>query len=120
MPRTYAHVTLLDRLRRSSALRVVLLIAAMLASQQSMACAFEEALSPQGTEIVADNGAEECCPLCGDCTQCGGCHASAVSPRAILAQSSFQLNLFAKLTPATAAPKSWAPPALLRPPINAA
>ena len=53
MPKRPDNLTLFDRLRRASALRVVLVVAAMLASQNSLACAFEEAFVAQGTEIVA-------------------------------------------------------------------
>ena len=53
MPKRHDNLTLFDRFRRASALRVVLVIAALLASQNSLACAFEEVLVAQGTEIVA-------------------------------------------------------------------
>lgn len=113
--------TLFDRLRRASALRVVLVVATLLASQNSLACAFEEVLAQQGIEIVVSEASDEdCCTLCFDCAHCGGCHASAVSPRAFLGHLSFQSITFANLSLASVAPKLWTPPALLRPPISAA
>jgi len=120
MPKRHDPLTLLDRLRRAPALRVVLVVAAMLASQNSLVCAFEEVLAAQTTEIVADESGEDCCSLCVDCAHCGGCHSSAVSPRAHFAHLSFSSFAYAKFTFATAAPERWAPPTLLRPPINAA
>jgi hypothetical protein len=113
--------TLFDRLRRASALRVVLILAAMLASQTSLACAMEATSAAQDTEIIAtEESGEDCCALCLDCAHCGGCHSFAVNPRDAFAQFSFAGILTAKLTAATAAPTSWTPPALLRPPIHAA
>jgi hypothetical protein len=113
--------TLFDRFRRPSALRVVFIIAALLASQSSLACAFEGILDSQGIEIVVnDVSGEDCCTSCVNCANCGSCHSSAVSPRAGSAHLSFLSISFAKLSLATAAPKLWTPPALLRPPINAA
>jgi hypothetical protein len=128
MPKRPDTLTLFDRLRRASALRVVLVVAAMFASQNSLTCAFEEVFVAQGTEIVAsdvagasaDESGEDCCTLCPDCASCGGCHTSAVSPRAINAHSSFRTATYAKFTLATVSPKHWTPPALLRPPISAA
>jgi len=108
-------MTLFDRLRRSSALRGVLVVAAMLASQNALACAFEEVLVAQGTEIVAIE--DGCCTMCLDCANCGVCHGSALSSRASGDHFSFRLATYAKFTAETTAPTLWKPPALLRPPI---
>jgi hypothetical protein len=118
MSKRNSPMTLFDRLRRSSALRGVLVVAAMLASQNSLACAFEEALVAQGGEIVASE--EGCCNLCLDCANCGVCHGSVVSPRAGGNHLSFRSSSYAKITVETTAPTLWTPPALLRPPISAA
>jgi hypothetical protein len=98
----------------------------MLASQSSLACALENVIAGQGIEIVADEGAStaaeksgtDCCALCVDCAHCGGCHGSAVTPRASTSHS-FHSSSWEVVTAATAAPKLWAPPTLLRPPIDA-
>lgn len=120
MPKRHEELTLFDRLRRASALRVVFIVAAMLASQTSLACAIEGALAAQGSEVIAlEESGDDCCALCFDCAQCGGCHSAAVNPRTGNAQ--FFLSIHnATFTIATAAPKLWTPPALLRPPINVA
>jgi hypothetical protein len=117
--------TLLHRLRRAPALRVLLVVATLLASQSSLACAFEAVAEAAGSEIVADTEAvpagetEGCCSLCFDCVYCGGC-GFAASLRADNLGVSFELTLSEKLTPATEASHSWTPPALLRPPITVA
>jgi len=49
MPKRHEGLTLFDRLRRASALRVVFIVAAMLASQTSLACAIEGVLAAQGS-----------------------------------------------------------------------
>jgi hypothetical protein len=115
-------LSLLGRLRGASALRVVLIVATLLASQNALACAFEEAFAAQAIEIVASEESEEedCCTLCFDCAHCGGCHSAAESPRATHGHLPFQSITFTNLTLATVAPKLWTPPALLRPPISAA
>jgi hypothetical protein len=129
-----AQMTLLDRLRRASLLRVVLVIAAILASQSSLACAFEAATGDQGVELAAgvfvdekaravasgENPEDGCCSLCFDCAHCGGCHTSAVSPRIGAAHPAFASYAFAKISRVTSAPTRWTPSALLRPPIDAA
>ena len=111
--------TLFDRLRRASALRGVLVVAAMLASQNALACAFEEIVVAQGVEIAAESG-EGCCTLCFDCANCGVCHGSALNTRASGNHLSFRSATYAKFTDETTAPTLWTPPALLRPPISAA
>jgi hypothetical protein len=102
---------------------VLILVAALLASQGALACAFEALVESQGTEIAAQPDAadgEACCNLCPDCASCGVCHLSAVSPRGAGSQPAALYVEYSKFTFATAAPALWAPPALLRPPIEAA
>jgi mono/diheme cytochrome c family protein len=121
-------LTLFAWFRRAAALRVVLVVGALLASQNSLVCAFEEAFVAQGTEIVAldvagasaGESGENCCALCLDCANCGGCHSSASNPRPGDAHLLFRSPLYAKFTVDTAAPELWTPPAVLRPPIDAA
>jgi hypothetical protein len=117
--------TLFDRLRRASSLRLVFVIAALLASQNFLACAFEEFSAAQVTELAAGTGeaegaADACCALCLDCANCGGCCSFAVTPRSDAAPLALASIAYAKMSLATAAPDLWTPPALLRPPISAA
>jgi hypothetical protein len=128
-------MTLLERFRRASVLRVVFVVAAFCASQNSLACALEEAMGAQGIELSAGVSADVvaldalasgedledgCCTLCFDCANCGGCHTSAVSPRIDAAHLAFVSIAFAKISLAPGMRTPWAPPALLRPPIDAA
>jgi hypothetical protein len=116
-----------EKLRRASTLRVVLVIATLLASQNSLACVIEDVFSGADIALVADQGAssptdpagDECCTLCFDCAHCGGCHSSAVSPR-LGHTAGLLAGADAKFTFATAAPSLWTPPTLLRPPIDVA
>src|SRR6187455_1390125 len=120
-----ASPSLFHRLRRSAALRVVLVLAALLTSQQSLACAFEEVFSEQGTEIAvaADTAAPDfadCCGACLSCVNCSVCCSSAMdSPMSGSAFGSTSLS-FLKISQGTAAPALWTPPTLLKPPIDAA
>ncbi len=128
MLKNHNAVTLFDRLRRATALRVVLVVAMVLASQNSLACAFEEPAAAQGTEILAseivsastEGADEECCFFCFDCAQCGGCHSSTMSLRAGNGHMFFRRTTYEKVSAPTVAPKHWTPSALLRPPISAA
>ena len=125
MPAPNSTTTLFTRLRRASALRLVFVVAAILASQSSAACALEEAIAGQGTEWVAgDPGSENpdpgCCSLCPDCTHCGGCCGIADLARDGQALMALSMSSGSKLTPATVAPRLWVPPTLLKPPIDAA
>jgi len=128
-------ITLFDRFRRTLVLRVVFLAAALLASQSSLACAFEAVFAAQETELSivvvgvvqsdaaaasADHAGEDCCSLCVDCAYCGGCCSFAVTARLNAAHLSLASIADANLSLATAAPTLWKPPTLLRPPINAA
>src|SRR5688572_17583773 len=130
MPPRNDHVSLFDRLRRPAALRVVFVLAAMLASQNSLACALEAAFAGQSTELTGGIGGdnprdepaaipeamgEECCALCGDCARCGGCCSLAVTLRAGDNQLAFASPTRSKINFATSAPRLWTPPALLRP-----
>jgi hypothetical protein len=129
MPQSQNKPTSFDRLRRAPVLRVVLVVAALLASQNSLACAFEAVdAADQASALVASAFAgasevesdEDCCSLCLDCASCGGCHGSAVSPRAGNPHLLFRTAIYKKITDDAAAPKLWTPPAVLRPPIDAA
>src|SRR5688572_11217341 len=117
-------MTIMNRFRRATSLRWVFIITAVLASQNFLACAFENATATQGSELAASladsqGNADECCSLCLDCANCGGCHASALGPRSA---HSHQLDTFfySATSHDTAAPTLWTPPTLLRPPIAAA
>jgi hypothetical protein len=117
--------TLLDRLRRAAFLRFVFVVAAVLASQNFLACAFEESPSAQGIETVAgifetEDSGDACCGLCLDCANCGGCCTFAVSLRAQVVPLTLAFSAYPKISLATAAPELWTPPTLLRPPISAA
>jgi len=117
-------MSLFDRLRRSTLPRALLIVATLLASQTSLACAVEGLLQAPGTEIAAaaeitlESG--DCCDLCPDCASCGVCHASAAGLRTTGSQPAALMVVYSKLTFATAAPPRWAPATLLRPPIDAA
>ena len=117
-------MTIMNRFRRASTLRWAFIIAAVLASQNFLACAFEDATATQGSEVAvslaaAQDNADECCCLCLDCANCGGCHASALGPRS--AHSNLLDTFFYSATSHDiAAPTLWTPPTLLRPPIAAA
>jgi hypothetical protein len=116
--------TLFVRLRRATSLRLIFVIAAVLGSQNFLACAFEEFSAAQGTEaaagiFAAEGSGEDCCALCLDCANCGGC-GFAVMPRAHIAAIAFDSVDYAKISLAAAAPETWTPPTLLRPPISAA
>jgi hypothetical protein len=119
-------MTLLERLRRASAFRGLFIVAALLASQSSLACGLEGVFAPQQIVLIADSAAsaegvgDECCTLCFDCAYCGGCCGVAVSQRASTSPLSPATIAYANIGFATAAPKLWTPPTLLRPPIQAA
>jgi hypothetical protein len=118
-------ISLFDRLRRASALRFVFVIAAVLGSQNFLACAFEEFSAAQATEVMAGvvevaGSGDDCSALCLDCAHCGGCCSFAAMPRAHAAPMALASFAHAKISLATAAPELWTPPALLRPPISAA
>jgi hypothetical protein len=125
MPKRIHPTGLFDRFRRASPLRVIFVVAALLASQSSMACAFDEA-PPQEIEYAAgvaespDGSGDDCFSLCFECASCGGCCSVAVNLRGSDAQPAFAAIDRMLITSATTAPKLWTPPALLRPPITAA
>lgn len=119
-------ISLFDRLRSAAWLRVLALCAALLASQNVIACALEETWSAESIELVAEQpptgetSTSGCCALCTDCAHSGGCCGIAVSHRS--ASERFALARLHDKRPGTAAtaPASWKPPTLLRPPIVAA
>ena len=114
-------MTLFNRFRRASALRVVFVVAALLTAQSAVACALEAAVVAEATEIAAAAVAtDDCCNLCLDCANCGACHAASVSPRAAGPSLSFRSAIYATIAFPTAAPQHWTPAELLRPPISAA
>ena len=116
-------LTLFDRLRRGSGLRVLFAMAALLASQNSLACALEEAFAPQ-TEVVevgvaasADTPSDNCCGVCFDCAQCGCC-GIALNARAGGDRHADLSIADGRQSLHTAAPRHWTPPTLLKPPIS--
>jgi len=125
---TRARPSLFDRLRRATALRVLLACAALLASQTSLACALEESTTGETVALVAgalpaetaDTAAPDdggCCALCTDCAHSGGCCVFAASPRAGALAFALASLSDASIGFSTSAPVSWTPPTLLRPPI---
>lgn len=126
-------MTFFDRLRRSSLLRALLVVAALVAIQSSLACTFAEVDSAQATETEsrtdttsAGNGpgtsresGDQCNVQCLNCMQCG-CHSSAAIVRADDVLPGFAPVIYADISPETAVPEPWTPPTPLRPPINAA
>jgi hypothetical protein len=116
-------VALLDRLRGATALRVLLLLTALLASQNSLACAVEEAYAttPASLSVPApDADAQDgCCALCTDCAHQGGCCHFASTSRAG-GERFVSMSLHdARPWPDDSARLSWTPPTLLKPPITA-
>ena len=115
---------LFDRLRGLAALRVLLVVAAILASQSSLACAIEEAVfaTPVAATDSGPDGTAEpdggCCALCTDCTHSGGCCSFAATPRAGVEGNTPVPLRDARLSPDAAAPGAWTPPTLLRPPTR--
>jgi hypothetical protein len=120
-------VSLLHRLRAMPALRVLLVVAAILASQNSLACALEEfypappvesawmpAVDSVAPGAPADGG---CCAFCTDCAHSGGgCCAVAATTR----QGGDRVvpaPRFATRAVPFPASVCWTPPTLLRPPI---
>lgn len=114
--------SLLERLRRATALRVVLLVAALMMAQSGIVCLCDSAASaaetaqPAGMQAL-DEG-EDCCATCTDCAQCGGCHTSVVSPRSDTGPVLLGSLTDARIAAATAARAPWTPPAHYRPPID--
>jgi hypothetical protein len=120
--------TFFYRLRRSQALRVVLLVTTLLASQSSFACALEAAFTSSDFAAIAividdqsvaiETSGDACCSLCFDCTNCGGCFGQMLNPRDVGIQLSNYLGADSKIGLTTAAPHLWASPTPLRPPID--
>jgi hypothetical protein len=120
------HPTVFNRLRRSSVLRAVLLIATLLASQNSFACALEatfasteiaSAATTIDVQLVAPETLDEGCgDLCLDCTHCGSCCGQMSNPRAVDIAGCAASD--SKITLTTVAPHRWASPTPLRPPID--
>jgi hypothetical protein len=114
--------SLLERLRRATALRVVLLVAALMVAQSGIVCLCDSPASAPETAQVAGMQApvegEDCCAMCTDCAQCGGCHTSAVSPRSDSGPALLASITGARIAAATAARAPWTPPAHYRPPID--
>jgi hypothetical protein len=119
----------LERLRRNTALRVLLVVAAVLASQSSLACAVEESFAPAtefaSTQPLDDSPADApdadgCCALCTDCAHSGGCCSFAASPRTGAALLTLDSPGDGRIGTTTTAPLRWNPPTLLRPPIDLA
>jgi hypothetical protein len=117
-------MTLFDRCRRAPVLRVLALVAALLASQASLACAMEAVFAGDEAQVSiaqpVDDSSQDCVDLCADCVNCGTCCSLSASLRAHDAPNFGAPRLTAAIGFATTAPGLWAPATLLRPPIHAA
>jgi hypothetical protein len=126
MLKSRERLSLFERLRHSTALRMLVLCAAFLVSQNSLACALEEAWSGDSVELASDvSGSPEAprdgggCALCTDCAH-GGCCGFAAAPRTGSERFALPPWVHGRIGPTTTTPTSWTPPTLLRPPIVAA
>ena len=112
-------------------MRFVLVLAALLASQNSIACvldvgterretaSIEQMFEASADAACIDGQGDDCCTLCVDCASCGGCHSSVLSTRTLPAHPEFDSGGYELAHLSTAAPTLWKPPTLLRPPIVA-
>ena len=123
MPLDRPHSTF-DRLRSSLTLRALVVVAAILASQNSLACALED-MSPTSVAAVEmtsgsehDADTEESCSMCVGCGFCGSGCGFAASPRTDTSFFELAPVRDAKVILVTAAPQAWTPPTLLRPPTR--
>jgi hypothetical protein len=119
-----------ERLRSGRLLRVVSMIIALAAFQNSFACMCDDpprapdsgiaamqspvALDAGIASEIADDG---CGALCWSCTSCGCCSAAA-GPRVTADSLDSCAAADPKITLATSAVVIWTPPTLLRPPIR--
>jgi hypothetical protein len=123
MPKRPPAIRLFDRLRRGSCLRGLFVVAALLSSQNSLACALEELLAPASEVVEVVMGAateapaDDCCGVCFDCAHCGCC-VPALGARAGGEHTADFSIAGGKKWPRTAAPGLWTPPTLLKPPIG--
>jgi len=113
-----------DRLRCSRALRALVVVVAILGSQNSLACALED-MSPPDTAAVEMTAAgehspdtEDLCTMCVGCAFCGSGCSFAASPRTDASFFELAPVRYAKVILITAAPQAWTPPTLLRPPTR--
>jgi hypothetical protein len=112
-------------------MRFVLVLAALLASQNSIACVLDvgsergeaapivQTAQASGDDACKDALEDDCCTLCVDCASCGGCHGSTVSTRTLPAHPESGSGRDEPAHLSSAAPALWKPPTLLRPPIDA-
>jgi hypothetical protein len=119
------HLTpsLLERLRRATVLRALLLVAALMMVQSGIGCLCDPAAAAETVQVAgmqAPDESDDCCALCTDCAQCGGCHTSVVSPRPDLGPLLVDSLTDARIAAAIAARAPWTPPAHYRPPIDIA
>ena len=85
MPGSLVSISLFDRLRHAAPLRALLVIAALFASQSSLACALEDVPSKAGATAayVEDSTGHEspadtaCCALCAHCSHGSCCTIAA-------------------------------------------
>jgi hypothetical protein len=116
-------MTLFERLRSGRLLRVISIITALVAFQNSFACMCDGADGATQSAITLDISvtseipADGCCALCSTCAYCGCCSAAA-GPRVTAEGLGSGAATDVKITPATSAVVIWTPPTLLRPPIR--
>jgi hypothetical protein len=122
--------TSFERLRSGRLLRVVSMIMALVAFQNSFACIC--AGPPQATNgglaatqaaiildvsVISENPDDDCCALCSSCAYCGCCSAAA-GPRVTAVRLGSDAAADPRIILATSAIVVWTPPTLLRPPIG--
>lgn len=122
--------TFFDRLRGGRLLRVVSMITALVAFQNSFTCVCDGPSQSANGGIVATQSAITlavsapsehpdvgCFALCSNCAYCGCCSAAA-GPRVNADSFGSVAAADLKITLATSAEVIWTPPTLLRPPIH--
>jgi hypothetical protein len=112
--------TVFERVRKARSLRLVSVILALLAFQNSFACICDGSSGSTDAAIVVTESAstldDGCCALCSTCTYCGCCSAIAGpqgSASVLGSHASAGVN-----TLATSAELNWRPPTPLKPPIQ--
>jgi hypothetical protein len=125
--------SLFNRLRRHCALRAMLVFVAVLVSQDSLACVFDNAaqtviaadspvsaLSASSSPTSDEAPGDVSCAQCVGCVYCGGCCSFAVTFRPADTLIAVAISRCERIGFATTASKTWTPPTLLRPPNNLA
>jgi len=121
--------SLFEKLRGGRLLRVVSMIAAWVAFQNSFACICESTSQAASSGILASQSStlpdasisaeqpdDGCCAQCSNCAYCGCCSVAA-GPRATAEGLGSGAATDLKIALATSAVVIWTPPTLLRPPI---